>query len=277
MARVFSRPEVMRLALLENGYHEGARNFNKFSRDNGRPAEYWCQDFAQWVLQRGDVETPITASTVFAESWYKRKGRLHTRPRVGDQFFIYFPTFQRVAHTGFVTGISDDGRTVYTIEGNSNPGGSRNGYGVFRRARPVLAQPGRAGIRSYGRPAYGPAPKPKPKPAPKPKPGFKVTDLQKPVRLKLTGHWDDAMDLRLTDLRKVAKAHGSTSHLSPGALREVQRACGTKADGVWGPKSRSAYKRTLPKVQLALDVAPDGSWGPITEAAFQAVRKKYRE
>lgn len=271
-----TRAAVMRLALNEKGYREGANNKNKYSTANGRGAEYWCQDFAQWVLQRGKVETPITASCRFAESWFKRKKRLHTKPQVGDQFFIYFPSKKRVAHTGFVTGISADGRTVYTIEGNSNPGGSRNGYGVVRRARPVLAQPGRTGIRSYGRPVYGTAPV-KPKPTPKPKPVFRVADLERALRLSVDGKWDAAVEHRLSPMRAIARQEGSAGGLSPAAIREAQRASGAKDDGVWGPKSRSAFKKTLPRVQLAFDVAPDGSWGPVTEAKYQELRKKYRE
>ncbi len=39
-------------------------------------------------------------------------------------------------HAGLVAGISGD--YLVTIEGNTNPGGSAEGYGVFRReARPI--------------------------------------------------------------------------------------------------------------------------------------------
>lgn len=273
-----SRARVMRIALSERGYREGFGNANKFSRANGRPAEFWCQDFAQWVLQQGNVRTPITASCQFAESWYKRNGQLHTVPRVGDQFFVYFPGFRRVAHTGFVTGISADGRTVFTIEGNSNPGGSRNGYGVFRRARPVLAQPGRTGIRSYGRPVYGKSDvvvKPKPV-KPKPKFQFKVSDFRSAIHLSPENGWGPVTDARAQAFRAVAKRQGASPALGE-SVREVQRACGANPDGVWGPKSRAAFRKTLPKVQLALGVAPDGSWGPVTEAAYQAARKLHKE
>lgn len=275
-----SRARVMRIALSERGYREGFGNANKFSRANGRPAEFWCQDFAQWVLQQGNVRTPITASCQFAESWYKRNGQLHTVPRVGDQFFVYFPGFRRVAHTGFVTGISADGRTVFTIEGNSNPGGSRNGYGVFRRARPVLAQPGRTGIRSYGRPVYGKSDvvvKPKPVKS-KPKFQFKVRDLERALHLPVAdGKWDSILDRRYLALRKIAKQHGSAANLASNEVEAAQRAVGATPDGDWGPKSRASFRKTLPKVQLAFGVAPDGSWGPVTEAAGQSARKLHKE
>lgn len=273
-----SRASVMRIAMNERGYREGANNANKFSKANGRGPEFWCQDFAQWVLQQGKVRTPITASCQFAESWYKRNKQLHTVPRVGDQFFIYFPSLRRVAHTGFVTGISDDGRTVFTIEGNSNPGGSRNGYAVVRRARPVLAPSGRTGIRSYGRPVYGKTtPSAKPKPEPKPKPRFVVSRLEKALHVPGDGKWDTVLDRRAAAFRSIAKQHGASGHMTTAEIQAAQRAIGASPDGVWGPKSRKAFKKTLPKVQLALGVAPDGSWGPVTEAAFQAARKFHKE
>lgn len=271
-----SRPLVMRIALNERGYHEGHNNDNKYAVANGQANHQpWCASFAQWVLAKGGVEHASTAFCPAAEAWYKRHGRLHSAPRVGDQFFIYFPAFGRVAHTGLVTGISLDGRTVFTIEGNSNPGGSRNGYGVVRRARPVLAQPGRTGIRSYGRPEYGKAPVTTPKP--KPKLRFRLYDLAKALHLTGDTDWDGNLQRRVTALRSVAQQHGGVAHLVVLEVQHAQRAVGATPDGVWGPKSRSAFKKTLPKVQLALGVAPDGSWGPVTEAAYQAARKMYKE
>jgi len=37
-------------------------------------------------------------------------------------------------HTGFVTAVDDDG-TIHTCEGNTNPGGSSDGDGVYVRTR----------------------------------------------------------------------------------------------------------------------------------------------
>lgn len=272
MARISSAREIVALAKTQVGYHEGRNNANKYSRALGRPPEYWCQDFMDWLYRQGHVAHERTAACYVAEAYWKRNGRLHTRPKVGDQFFIYFPSKRNVHHTGIVIGISKDGRTVYTIEGNSNPGGSRNGYGVVRRSRPVLARPGQTGIRSYGRPYYGPDPK-----APKPRPAdttFRVKDLQKAMRVTADNDWGPVTERRIHHFREIAKRHGSVTGLSKEIIKEAQRACGVVPDGEWGPKSRAAFKRTVANIQTALRVAPDGSWGPLTESAYQAARSK---
>lgn len=266
----------------ELGYREGPNERNKFSKALGRPNEYWCQDMAQYLLTRlGGIDGPNTAYTPNAEIWYKKQGRLFTTPRVGDQFFVYFPSKRRVAHTGFVVGISDDGRTVYTIEGNTNPGGGRNGYGVFKRSRPVLARPGTAGIRSYGRPVYATPPSTNPAPVTdvvvKPKPGVSVRALQRAVHVGADGEWGPVTEAALHTVRGVAIGKTKIQHLNRRQIRNVQANVGTLQDGEWGPKSNKALKRTVAKIQAALRVAPDGDWGPITENAYQAARKtKFR-
>jgi hypothetical protein len=40
-------------------------------------------------------------------------------------------------HTVFVTGVS--GKTILTIEGNTNNDGSNNGYAVFKRTRKITS------------------------------------------------------------------------------------------------------------------------------------------
>ena len=59
---------------------------------------------------------------------------METVPQPGDVFLLYYPALKRYAHTGFVLEVRDNGACV-TIEGNTNDGGSRDGWGVFTRTR----------------------------------------------------------------------------------------------------------------------------------------------
>lgn len=263
---------TLELALAERGYREGAGNANKFSKQLGRPAEPWCADFVEATQRNAGVKNVVSSAyTPYRENEYRRRGRLHTTPRPGDEFFVYSPRARRIIHVGFVLRVLAGGRSVLTVEGNTNAGGSANGNGVYVRVRPVLRSPGRAGIRSYGRPEYAsqaPA-APRPGNVKKPAKPSPVRALQRAVRVGADGAWGPNTDLALLRIRTAAR-QGSASGVNVKAL---QGHVGTAQDGAWGPASKRALDATVRKVQVALGVSPDGDWGPITERAFQAARK----
>lgn len=119
---------------------------------NGYP---WCATLLVAGARRVGVQLPAgadTASTYLNEIAFKNAGRLSSKPRVGSIFFVYFPSMQRVAHTGIVWRV--EGGRVFTIEGNTNRDGSREGYEVALKIRPASRAPGTVGIRSYGMPYY---------------------------------------------------------------------------------------------------------------------------
>lgn len=268
--------QAMKKAVSYNGYQEGDNNDNKFTVGIGFPNHIaWCQGFCGYVLKNSDVDYPKTCYTPTAEGWYKKQGRLSKTPHVGDQFFVYYPHLDggRVGHTGFVIGISADRRTVYTIEGNSNKAGSRDSKWVTKRARPVLAAPGTKGIRSYGSPDYAKEEaKPREK---KPAPKISVKALQRAVHTTPDGEWGPITNRALANVRSVALVHGSMKGRGASFTRTLQGNIGTKVDGIWGPKSKLAFRRTVAKIQVALHVAPDSVWGPITDHAYSVARKEY--
>jgi hypothetical protein len=81
---------------------------------------------ARWPL-------PLTAGCAALGQAADKKGILTATPHVGDVFLLYYPSLGRFAHTGFITAIV--GASCRTIEGNTNDGGSRDGWGVFERMR----------------------------------------------------------------------------------------------------------------------------------------------
>lgn len=133
---------VLTIANGEVGVEEVPRGSN----DGERVREYlaaagikvpapWCMAFVYWVLQKACVTgVPRTAhcATMWNEAKEKRTCCINNVKR-GDVFIQIFPSGS--GHTGFVEYV--DGDTIYTIEGNTNDSGSREGYEVCRRKRNI--------------------------------------------------------------------------------------------------------------------------------------------
>lgn len=98
----------------------------------------WC---AAFVFQMGRQALgrlwplPRTASCWALGEHAKKHNVLMQYPERGRVFLLWNVRLKRFAHTGIVTWT--DGVTYKTIEGNTNSGGSRDGYGVFERTRRV--------------------------------------------------------------------------------------------------------------------------------------------
>ncbi len=97
----------------------------------------WCAAFVKYNFDQAGVKTPITAYSPTAHNsknlvYYR--GKLLKPLQAGDVFTIYFPSMGRIGHTGFAPRMINRS-IVETYEGNSNDGGSREGYGSFKRKR----------------------------------------------------------------------------------------------------------------------------------------------
>lgn len=102
-----------------------------------KKGDAWCASFVTMLLDiayRGKNPLPITASCDVLLEDARRRGWLHPVPHVGDVFLVMKSEHDAV-HTGVVTSVDLAG--VRTIEGNTNDDGSREGYGVFARTRPL--------------------------------------------------------------------------------------------------------------------------------------------
>jgi len=100
----------------------------------------WCAAFV-WNMGRQALGAaawllPRSASVQYLHDWGQSKGLIQEAPAVGDIFLLWESglTPPRFGHTGYVTAVNTDGSCA-TIEGNTNPGGSRDGFGVFERVR----------------------------------------------------------------------------------------------------------------------------------------------
>src|SRR5436189_1564663 len=110
----------------------------------------WCAGFACFVLKQAanaiGAQLPIQTSVscdALATSAKQRGvflaggvGVSHARLAPGS-FFLNRKTDADWVHTGIVTGVESE--SFHTIEGNTNDGGSREGYKVCQRVRPYGA------------------------------------------------------------------------------------------------------------------------------------------
>lgn len=104
----------------------------------GAPGQPWCAYLVAFVLDiafEGKSPLPRTGSCDVLLETATRHGWLVPDPEAGDVFLV-LKTPTDAVHTGFVTEVLGDG-TVRTLEGNTNDDGSRDGYGVFERVRPL--------------------------------------------------------------------------------------------------------------------------------------------
>jgi hypothetical protein len=107
-----------------------------------RKPAYWCAAFVAWVGREALGESwplPLSASCdVLLDHARRHRVLFEHDPRPGDLFLV-MASHDDATHVGFVTGVASD--SVATVEGNSNSGGSRNGWEVA--ARPARPRTGR--------------------------------------------------------------------------------------------------------------------------------------
>lgn len=176
--------EFLAVAASQIGYKEGYdskgkfwNNDTKFGKWYGLNKQPWCAMFISWCANEvGGLGTivPKYASTFAGLTWFRKKNQTgNWPPRAGDIFMMreYNPGAWNAdaggyatIHTGIVEKYLGNGR-FQTIEGNTNPGGSAQGNGVYR----LIRQDSPTGKKFiYARPAWARenvvVPKPQTKP-----------------------------------------------------------------------------------------------------------------
>lgn len=113
------------------GKNDGEQVEKYLKYTGNRKGEPWCASFVSWVFGQAGFKQPRTAWSP-ALFPYSRMVNSAAKARV---FGIYFANKGRIAHAGLVE--SRKGNWLYTIEGNTNMAGSREGDGVYRKIRHV--------------------------------------------------------------------------------------------------------------------------------------------
>ncbi len=129
------RNDIIGVAKTQIGYREGNNNDTKYGSWYGLPNQPWCAMFVSWCARQAGIPTSVLKNSAVAapDSQYFNipyyNGSSYT-PKPGDLFFT-----KSWSHVGLVYSI--DGNYFYTIEGNSNSGGSSEGIGVFKLRRKI--------------------------------------------------------------------------------------------------------------------------------------------
>lgn len=139
------REAVMQIARAEMGQQEKPRGSNW----GGKIPQYlasvgintpapWCAAFVYYVFEHAhDVVNvlPRTGYTPLIQRWAKEHSRIIPAQKAekADLILFWFPALKRVGHVAIVGKVEQT--HVWTIEGNTNDEGSREGYEVARRKR----------------------------------------------------------------------------------------------------------------------------------------------
>lgn len=95
----------------------------------------WCMAFVYWCFEQAKDDTnPLIKTGGVLAHWNKadKKYRVVGEPQAGDIFIMNYG--RGLGHTGIVE--KADKTFVYTIEGNTNDSGSREGIEVCHKQRP---------------------------------------------------------------------------------------------------------------------------------------------
>ena len=89
----------------------------------------WCAAFVSFIFKEADFKSPKTA---WSPSLFPTN-RITKVPNPGCVLGIYSLSLKRIAHCGIVKMVKGD--LIYSIEGNTNIGGEREGDGVYSKVR----------------------------------------------------------------------------------------------------------------------------------------------
>lgn len=102
------------------------------------PGYAWCAAFVFWchgqAANVASITNPVPRTAGVLDLWRRSTANRVKAPRPGDVFVMDYGRGK--GHTGFVERVLDGG-VIETIEGNTNDEGSREGYEVARRKRPM--------------------------------------------------------------------------------------------------------------------------------------------
>ncbi len=139
---------ALQIAAANEGVSELPRNSNSgpevniYLKSVGlKPGFPWCMAFVYWCVDQAAKElalkNPLVKTGGVLRQWNETSLRKFpsraTAVQPGNIFIMEFS--HGTGHTGIVEKVA--GGLVYTIEGNTNDDGSREGYEVARRQRAI--------------------------------------------------------------------------------------------------------------------------------------------
>lgn len=136
--------KTLEIAITQIGVEEIPRNSNSgpeveiYLKSVGLSKGYsWCMAFVYWCTQKAalqlKVKNPLKRTAGVLDQFNSRPFLIAFAPQPGDVFIMDLG--KGLGHTGIVEKII--GNTVYTVEGNTNTEGGREGYKVCRKKRDI--------------------------------------------------------------------------------------------------------------------------------------------
>lgn len=134
---------IIEVAKNEIGVTESPKNSNKtkYGKAFGLDGQPWCGMFVSWcydqagvVLPKIGFSKPGFAGCQTAVAYFKKVGKITTKPVPGDIVFFDWNSDGRYDHTGIFVKDNGDG-TFDTIEGNTAIANDSNGGKVMARNR----------------------------------------------------------------------------------------------------------------------------------------------
>jgi len=219
MSKKGTASAIIAVAEKEVGSVEGPKDnetkYGAFTKANFLP---WCGSFVMWCANEAGVKVPNTVSTVNGAGAFKKMGTwvdaAVASPEPGDIAYFDFPGdgVDRISHVGIVVSNNGNG-TVTCIEGNTagdkkKSTDQRNGGEVAKKVRGYKKNSKNVmvSIVGFGRPNY-------------------------------VGN-----DVEAQPIEEEAPAF--PGQIKPGdkgeGVKVIQRALGLIADGIYGPKTKTA-------------------------------------
>lgn len=144
-------PQIKKRNSVQNTYMSQVGIREKTGHNDGKEVEMylksaglskgnpWCASFVTYVYKECGINTPKTGLG-WVPSYFPPKKTIYVRgkyskmkPKYGDLIGIWFPEKKRLAHIGFYD--NEDDKYFYSVEGNTNQAGSREGDGVYIKRR----------------------------------------------------------------------------------------------------------------------------------------------
>jgi len=251
--------DVIKIALNEVGYTEGANNWNKYARDLDAVNYFvgcgkkqnlpWCCVFTNWcVFKASDSSSAsgkkwdainfqfqssscnTSAVVSYYKNFFKKKGRIYATPRKGDI------AFYGNSHVGIVVAVNGSNMTV--VEGNT-------GNAVKKKVRPI------SDSGCFGRPSYDKKPTP-PTPTPGkhydgewptlPVPGTNRYYYQRYDKGECVKDLQRWIKWMIPSALPVYGIDGDIGSETLGAVKDCQKILGVKVDGFFGRDTLKAAK-----------------------------------
>lgn len=145
------RTRIVEAATSQEGVAATYNQDNRYGRWYPYNNADWCAIFVTWAAAQAGVSTDVILKFSYVTTgweWFEENATVHLKdsdyvPISGD--IIFFKSDGRLSHVGIVLGLSDDGNSVITMEGNTT-----NDLGYYGNGHANIKTRSLSGTYVYG-------------------------------------------------------------------------------------------------------------------------------